>query len=579
MYDAAVLPRSLLMRPFQASLQTKILAVVLASVGIPVLATGGYLLQRNGEILRERVRDALSNHLFRQSSEIDDWMRQRVNEATRWSASFVVFEGVEAIARRGAEAAGARRDLKGYLESVLRHYSVYESLFVTDLRGEVLAGSRDERLEDWGKALLGREGTPRAGLVSPLRVSEPLGRPTLLVIHAIAGRNDLPVGYFVGRLDLAELKAHLRTPAADPAPVLWLLDDRGRVLVKAGEIPAAPGQDAFPAPLATGGAAVEGVWEHALPRMGPTVYGIRRLQGPSGGYLAATVPEPSVYRVLADSRRRLLRIGLPIASVVFLLSFLLARSLLLPIRLLSEGARRLSAGDLGVVLPVRGGDEITDLTRAFNEMAGKVRQGHQSVEQARDELARANEGLKEANRALETLAITDELTGLYNRRHFQDTLDRELRRRKRQALPLSLLFLDLDHFKQYNDRWGHPEGDVALRRVADAVVASIRASDLAFRIGGEELAVMLHACAKDRALEAADKVRLAVTASSSGGESGKRITVSIGVATSPEDGDAPRDLVDRADAALYDAKAQGRDRVTPAGASRTAAGKAGRSKA
>jgi diguanylate cyclase (GGDEF)-like protein len=264
---------------------------------------------------------------------------------------------------------------------------------------------------------------------------------------------------------------------------------------------------------------------------------------------------------------------------VFLLSFLLARSLVLPIRLLSEGARRLSAGDLDVSLPVRGADEITDLTRAFNEMAGKIRQGHQSLEQARDELARANEGLQEANRALETLAITDELTGLYNRRHFQDTLDRELRRGKREALPLSLLFLDLDHFKQYNDRWGHPEGDAALKRVADAVVASIRDSDLAFRNGGEELALMLHACGKDRALEVADKVRRAVAASSSRGESGKRITVSIGVATFPEDGDAPRDLVDRADAALYAAKAQGRDRVVAAGAAAPAAKKADRSKA
>lgn len=585
MYDAAALPgvdlaprRSLIMRPFRASLQTKILAVVLISVGIPLLVTGGYLLQRNGEILREKVRDALSNHLFRRSSEIDDWMRQRVNEASRWSASFVVFEGVEAIARRGAEAAGARRDLKGFLESVLRHYSVYESLFVTDLRGEVLAGSREERLEDWSRALLGKEGSASAALISPLRASEHLGRPTLLVIHAIQGRKDLPVGYFVGRLNIEELKAHLRTPAADPAPVLWLLDDQGRVLVKAGEIAAAPGQDAFPAPLAAEGGAVEGVWEHALPLMGPTMYGIRRLQGPSGGYLAATVPEPTVYRVLADSRRRLLRIGLPVAAAVFLLSFLLARSLVLPIRLLSEGARRLSAGDLDVSLPVRGADEITDLTRAFNEMAGKIRQGHQSLEQARDELARANEGLREANRALETLAITDELTGLYNRRHFQDTLDRELRRGKREALPLSLLFLDLDHFKQYNDRWGHPEGDAALRRVADAVVASIRDSDLAFRNGGEELALMLHACGKDRALEVADKVRRAVAASSPRLESGKRITVSIGVASFPEDGDAPRDLVDHADAALYAAKAQGRDRVIAAGAGAPAK-KAGRSKA
>ncbi len=554
--------RSVIMRPFRASLQTKILAVVLTSAGIPLLVAGGYLLRRNGEILREKVRNDLSNHLFRRSSEIDDWIRQRVNEASRWSTSFVVFEGVEAIARGGVESASARRDLKVYLESVLLHYNVYESLFVTDLRGEVLASSRAERLEDWARALLGKQAG-KASLISPLLRSEQLGRPTLLVIHGIQGRKDLPIGYFVGRLELAELTAHLRTPAADPAPALWLLDDRGHVLVKAGEVPPAPGQDAFPARLAGDGA--EGVWESSLPGLGPTVYGVRRLQGPSGGYLAATVSEPTVYRLLADSRRRLLRIGVPLAVIVSLFSFLLARSLLLPIRLLSESARRLSAGELDVMLPVRGADEIADLTRAFNEMAGKIQ--------------RTNQGLKEANRALETLAITDELTGLYNRRHFQDSLARELPRSRREALPLSLLFLDLDHFKQYNDRWGHPEGDAALRRVADAVVEGIRTSDLAFRSGGEELTVMLHACGKQQAIEVAEKIRRTVAASTPSSESGQRITVSIGISTFPEDGVAAAELVGRGDAALYAAKAQGRDRVAAAGAAPLAAQQAVNSKA
>jgi diguanylate cyclase (GGDEF)-like protein len=562
--------------PFRASLQAKVLAVVLASVGIPVVVMGGYLLRWNGEILRENVRDAVANHLFRRSTEIDDWMRQRLSEVSRWSASFVVFEAAEAIAAGGGETQGARRDLKSYLESVLRHYRVYESLFVTDLRGEVLASTREERLEQWGKDLLAREGSTRAGLITPLRASDRLGRPTLLAIHAVQGRRDQAVGFFIGRLALDELKTHLRTPSADPAPALWLLDERGRVLGKDGRILDAPGNDPFPAPLAEGGPGAEAVREGSLPGMGPTVHGLRRLQGPSGGYVAATVPEPTVYRVLAESRSRLLRIGVPAFAVVILLSFLLARSMLLPIRLLSEGARRLSAGELDVSLRVRGADEIADLTRVFNEMAGKLREGRRSLEEARDELARANEGLKDANRALETLAITDDLTGLYNRRHFQDTLDRELRRCKRESRTLSLLLLDLDHFKQYNDRWGHSEGDAALKRVAAAIVKSIRASDVAFRHGGEEMAVLLHSCGKDQAVEVAEKVRRAVGASAAGEESGKRVTVSIGVASSSEDGGTVSELVERADAALYAAKAQGRDRVMRAGAPAPAAKKTGR---
>src|SRR6185436_4777145 len=146
--------------------------------------------------------------------------------------------------------------------------------------------------------------------------------------------------------------------------------------------------------------------------------------------------------------------------IVLLITFFAARNLLRPVLLLSEGAQRLSRGEADVSLPVAGSDELADLTRTFNEMAGKMR---------------------DARQRLESLAITDELTQLYNRRHFQDVLDKEMRRSVREDSPLSLVLLDLDHFKQFNDRWGHTEGDSELTRVAAIVMKSIRASDSAFR--------------------------------------------------------------------------------------------------
>ena len=188
------------------------------------------------------------------------------------------------------------------------------------------------------------------------------------------------------------------------------------------------------------------------------------------------------------------------------------------------------------------------------------------MEAAHDELARTNEGLKAANRALETLAITDGLTSLYNHRHFQDSLEKELRKCEQQGRPLSLILIDIDHFKAFNDRWGHQEGDAALRRVAAQVMKGIRPSDMAFRYGGEELAVLMTSCTKTQAAEVAEKLRIAVRDNAQRpGRFGDRLTVSAGVAAFPEDGAAPRALVDTADAALYTAKAEGRDRVTVAG--------------
>jgi len=551
-------------RLVRVSLRTKILAVVLLCVSVPVLLMGGYLIQRNQDILGEKVRETMLNQLFRTAGQVDEWMSQRVHDASRWSTSFVVFEAVEMLSQPGGDAERARRDLKDYLESVLGHYRSYESLFIVDLAGNVLASTREERLEDWGTRLLGNGGPSRGGTVSPLHRSEYLGRPTILVMHTIQGRSDRTVGYFAERLDLTELKNLLAIPSTDPPPLFWLLDEEGRVLITGGKVVDPPGAETFPARLPEAGVEAGPVTEARLRGLGSSVYGLRHL-GPTGGYLAATLPVNIAYRSLDESRNRLLTVGVPALAAVFLLSFVLAAGMLRPIQLLSQAAKRLKAGELDVRLPVRGHDELAALTQTFNEMAAQIQETQQRLEEARNELAVKNADLEAANLHLHDQAITDALTGLYNRRHFQDNLDKEMRRCEREERPLSLLLLDLDHFKQYNDRWGHTQGDEELRRVATQVTKSIRTTDMAFRYGGEEFAVLLPSCTKEQAADVAEKIRVAVGAHGHRAGVLGRTTVSIGVATFPQDGRAARGLVDTADGALYAAKAAGRDRVTLAG--------------
>jgi diguanylate cyclase (GGDEF)-like protein len=426
---------------------------------------------------------------------------------------------------------------------VLGHYRNYESLFVIDPRGKVLASTRQERWEDWGQALLDRGGLERGGVVSPIHRSAFEGRPTMLVVHTIQGRSETGIGYFVERVDLRELEAVLVATDTDPPYSFWLLDERGRVMVRAGKVSAVPGDQVFPGALPAEGKETGPVASVSMPGAGTVIYAVRRLSGPTRGFVAATVSASAAYRLLDEARIRLLTIVLPLVGLVLLTSFLVARNLLRPVLKLSEAAKEISAGDLEVSLPVRGNDEMTDLTRAFNEMTLRVR---------------------ESQRTLESLAITDGLTGLYNRRHFEDTVDKDLRLCERDGRTSSLLLLDLDHFKEYNDRWGHTQGDTELKRVADAVKDSIRATDMAFRYGGEELAVLLHSCPKDQATQVAEKIRQAVRAPSvkPGALEGRTTTISIGVSTFPEDAHGVRELVDAADGALYAAKDQGRDRVT-----------------
>jgi diguanylate cyclase (GGDEF)-like protein len=555
---------SLAARLVRVSLQTKILAVVLLCVSVPVLMMGRYLIQRNEEVLGEKVRGSLNNQLFRTAGEVDEWMSERVHDASRWSTSFVVFEAVETLSQSQGDAERARRDLKDFLESVLGHYKSYESLFIVDLSGNVLASTREEKLEEWGVRQLTGGGPSRGGTVSPLHQSEYLGRPTILVMHTIQGRNDRTVGYFAERLALGELESLLVTPQTDPPPLFWMLDEEGHILVKGGKALDPPGKERFPAPLPAAGSEPAPVTEARLSGLGRTVFGLMRL-GRSGGYLAATVPSNVAYRSLDESRNRLLMVGVPALAAVFLLSFVVAANMLRPIQRLSHAAKRLSAGELDVRLPVKGGDDLTELTQSFNNMAATIQEKTKQLEEARNELALKNADLEAANRHLHDQAITDALTGLYNRRHFQDNLDKEMRRCEREERPLSLLLLDLDHFKQYNDRWGHTQGDEELRRVAAQVLKSIRTTDMAFRYGGEEFAVLLPSCTKEQAAEVAEKIRTAVGAHGTRAGVLGRTTVSIGVATFPRDGRAARGLVDTADGALYAAKAAGRDRVSLAG--------------
>jgi diguanylate cyclase (GGDEF)-like protein/PAS domain S-box-containing protein len=170
---------------------------------------------------------------------------------------------------------------------------------------------------------------------------------------------------------------------------------------------------------------------------------------------------------------------------------------------------------------------------------------------------------------LSALALTDALTGLANRRAFDETLDREWRRTLREGSQISLLLLDLDRFKEFNDHYGHQVGDDCLRAVADAVRGAVRATDIAARYGGEEIAVILPATDLAGGVEAAEKVRSAVEAlqiTHVGNSDGMGwVTVSVGVATalSRIGGTMrmPESLLLAADNALYKAKREGRNQV------------------
>jgi len=170
--------------------------------------------------------------------------------------------------------------------------------------------------------------------------------------------------------------------------------------------------------------------------------------------------------------------------------------------------------------------------------------------------------LEEVNRRYQEMAVTDPLTGLRNRRYFEDRLREECARTDRTYQPLSLIMLDLDHFKDVNDVHGHPVGDEVLAHVARLLAGSVRSCDVACRVGGEEFAVLCPGAREDVARRVAERIRRALEQTPLSLSGGKEVSLtgSLGIAVREPDG-GTEDLVRQADLALYRAKAGGRNRV------------------
>ena len=206
--------------------------------------------------------------------------------------------------------------------------------------------------------------------------------------------------------------------------------------------------------------------------------------------------------------------------------------------------------------------DLTSFLHAQQSLEQLNRELEARVEERTQALNRANAELRETNQVLERLAAIDSLTELANRRCFFEHATTEVMRAQRYGRPLALQMLDLDHFKDINDRYGHAAGDDVLQRLAAVLRANLRHNDMAARIGGEEFVVLLPETQLEDAALQAERMRGAVEEIRLPyGPEDQRLTVSIGVAALSIGELSPEPMLTRADSALYKAKAGGRNRV------------------
>jgi diguanylate cyclase (GGDEF)-like protein len=288
----------------------------------------------------------------------------------------------------------------------------------------------------------------------------------------------------------------------------------------------------------------------------PRVLSFARIAG-TGSHLIASIDEDRVTAAINhDIRTAYLQLAFVILFVLLGALIAAERLIIKPIDMMAAMAKRFGQGDSSArVAHNRLPAEFVPLARAFNAMAAQLGQRERE--------------LVETNDRLTVIASIDMLSGLANRRGFQSRLDFEWMKAQQYVSALSLLMIDVDHFKLYNDTYGHPEGDACLTRLGETL-SGIAAETMGFagRYGGEEFCLLLPNVEAERAREIGEMVRGAVLALGMPHQTSSHqcVTVSVGVAsTKPGDTQRPGDLIEAADAALYAAKRRGRNTVVEHG--------------
>lgn len=296
---------------------------------------------------------------------------------------------------------------------------------------------------------------------------------------------------------------------------------------------------------------------------------------PTVGFVRIGVSLKSSEASLNALVRNVFGLSIGITLLMVPIGYQVVRYVIGPIEHLSSAARAFAAGRLDARVEVKRRDEIGELSRSFNLMADELASSHNQLvklnAELEDRVLRRTTELENANRQLREMAARDSLTGLYNRRHFNDLLAQLFAESTRYGTDLTCMMMDLDNFKRVNDSLGHQAGDKLLQLAADVIRSSIREADVAVRYGGDEFAILLPQTSPTDARHSAERVISNFRATLARDLPEASIaTLSIGLVSRERNlPTTAAELVNLADEALYLAKAGGKNRITvarPAGA-------------
>lgn len=517
-------------------------------------------------LMLERARsleDTRTRQIAQASEEFSNLARHSAD------AQREVISSVETILKSAAyiraSAGGIARSCDMMRASLPANLPWIRTLLVVGGNGRVQCSTNNAfvGLDLSDRAYLKKTRESRDFVLSDFLFAKPTNSPIVMAAYPVSAINEDADSVILAAVSLDWMSKILGNLSGRPGVTAALIDSTGTIMAAPEDQSSMIGRSLDTAPL------MSAIAEKALTSDDPS--GSINCQGTDGsnrglsfiripGTESRLIVSIDEARVTAAINREIRTAYLQLCFVclfVLLGALIAAEKLIInPIEVMTGMARRFGEGDSSTrVSRSRLPSEFMPLARAFNAMAAQLSQRERELVATNDRLT--------------VMASIDMLSGLANRRGFQSRLDFEWMKAQQYNSELSLLMIDVDHFKLYNDTYGHPEGDACLTRLGETL-AGIAADTMGFagRYGGEEFCLLLPNTGPVRALEIGETVRAAIQGLALPHVTSSHliVTVSVGVAvTLPNEGQRPGDLIEAADAALYAAKHRGRNTVVEHG--------------